>query len=376
MNHQTLNLSSQFDQSSAEGKFSWQFHKAEGRTQLSLLLPNLTRKWRGPSGVLVSYYVSLRMLEKKVFQQLLPQLPCIPSIISTIRHFKVKLTENERQLLTEINNRHCDHQFGFQEDFRNDFLVEASDLVQYLNFLSFCCQKVTQKCPLLADKCGFLTVETNLVAFVKVDDVLLIPLFYLEGETKAVQTRTVSGWDWLYLRFCGEYQGLRDELLTSSNGLCVSLPELKKLLPDQTLFNFFWPQTSHLRQPQPQPMCKKYEGLLQLIQDYPASSSDCAYRISSVAVSTQDLQCINFYPFQFNFVLVALPHFVAQLFPRHSDNQVGSALNSLGIVLYKGNTFQRKLMEISGWVENKQEIPLVSVIDILARFGDIKQLLY
>ena len=379
-NNPSLNLSSQFDQSSVEGKFTWLFHQAEDRTLPSLCLPHLMRVWRGPSGDLVRMrqYVSLKVLEKSVFQHLLPQLPCLPSIISTIQNFKVELTDNERKLLVEINNHHCDHQYGFQEDFRNDFLVEASDVHQYLNFLSFCCKKLTQKCPLLDDKCGFLhVVGTNFeVAFVKVEGDILLPLFYLEGDTESVQTRTVSGWDWLYLRFCGEYQGLRDELLLPSSGSrCVALSELKKLLPDKTLFRFFWPETNHLRQPQSQAKCEKYQGRLELIKDYP-TSNDSAYKIGSVAVSSKKLRSINFYPFQYNFVLVALPHLVSRLFPRHSDNQVGGVLNSLGIVIYRGNTSQRKLMEISGWAENNQEIPLVSVIDILAKFGDIKRLLY
>ena len=374
----SFNLTSQFDKTSVEGKFIWRDHQVEDRSLPSLRLPHLMREWQSPTGYL--YFVSLRMLEKAVFQHLLSQLPCHPSIIATIQHFKVKITENERKLLAEINHRHCEDEFGSQEDFRNDFLVEASDLRHYLNFLSFCCQKVSLKCPLLADKSGFLRVEeTNFeVTFVKVDGDLLIPLFYLEGETEAVQTRTVSGWDWLYLRFCGEYQGLRDELLPPSSGLCVALSDLKKLLPSQTLFSFFWPQTNHLRKPQPQlqpqPKCKKYEGSLQPIKDYP-KSEDSAYQISSIAVSTQELQCINFCPFQFNFVLVALPHFVSKLFPRHSDDQVGRVFNRLSIVIYKGNTCQRKLMETSGWVENNEEIPLVSVIDILAKFEDIKRLL-
>ena len=70
--------------------------------------------------------------------------------------------------------------------------------------------------------------------------------------------------------------------------------------------------------------------------------------------------------------LVALPHLVTQLFPRYSENQVGRVLNSLGIVLYKGNTYQRKLMETSGWGKINEDIPLMSVIDILARFRDIE----
>ena len=368
-----------FDQKSVEGKFSWLFLNAEDRTLPSLCLPQLTREWWAPT-VVRGNYLSLTMVERTMFQQqLLPQLPCLPSIISAIQNFKVELTDNERKLLTDINDHHCDHQFGFQEEFRNDFLVEASDLIHYLNFLLFCCTKVTVKSPLPADKCGFLrVVGTNFeVAFVVVEGVQFIPLFYLQGETGALQgrARAVSGWDWHYLRFCCEYQGIADYHLGTTTILCVSLGDLKQFLPDQMKFETFWPQTSYLRLPQPRSeMREKYQGSLQLIEDYPNSSYGAfAYKISSVAVSTESLQTINFYPFKFNFKLVALSHLVAQLFPSHSENQVGKVLHSLGIVRYKGNTCQRKVMETSGWGKKSEDIPLVSVIDILARFRDIKQ---
>ena len=359
-----------FDQKSVEGKFAWLFLNAEDRTLPSLLLPQLMREWWVPN-VVRGNYLSLAMVEKTMFQHLLPQLPRLPSIISTIQNFKVELTDNERKLLTDINDHHCDHQFGFQEDFRNDSLVEASDLVQYLNFISFCGNKVTLKSHLPADKCGFLrVVGTNFeVTFVVVEGVQFIPLFYLQGQTGALQARSVSGWDWHYLRFCCEYQGIADQHLGPTSILCVSLSDLIKFLPDQTYFETFWPTAHHLRLPQPK--CLKYEGELQLIEDY-QTLNDAAYQISSVAVSTEKLQSINFCPFQFNLKLVALSHLVTQLFPRYSDNQVGKVLNSLGIVLYKGNSFQRKLMETSGWGRNSEDIPLVSVIDIQARLRDIE----
>ena len=374
-----MNPNISFDQKSVEGKFAWLFLNAEDRTLPSLLLPQLFREWWVPN-VVRGKYLSLAMVEKTMFQHLLPQLPCLPSIISTIQNFKVELTDNERKLLTDINDHHCDHQFGFQEEFKNDFLVEASDLIHYLNFLIFCCQKVTGKSPLPADKSGFLrVVGTNFeVAFVVVEGVKFIPLFYLQGQTGALQVRAVSGWDWHYLRFCCEYQGIADYHLGPSTILCVALADLDQFLADQTVFETFWPETNHLRLPQPRSELsrEKYQGSLQLIEDYPKSSYGAfAYKIISVPVSTESLQTINFYPFQFNFKLVALSHLVTQLFPSHSENQVGKVLNSLGIVLYKGNTCQRKVMETSGWGKINEDIPLVSVIDILARFRDIKRLL-
>ena len=357
-----------FDQRSVEGKFAWLPLNAENR--ISLCLPHLMREWRAPTLVRL-YYVSITMVEKVMFQHLLPQLPCLPSIISAIQNFKVELTDSERKLLTDINGRHCDHQFGSQEDFRNDSLIEASDLIHYLNLLSFCGNKVTLKSSLPADKCGFLrVVGTNFeVAFVVVEGIQFIPLFYLQGETAALQAREVSGWDWHYLRFCCEYQGIADHFLGSTSILCVSLSDLIQFLPDQTFFETFWPSVHHLRLPQPK--CLKYEGALQLIEDYP-KLNDGAYQISSVAVSTEELHSINLCPFQFNLKLVALSHLVTQLFPRYSDNRIGKVLNSLGIVLYKGNSFQRKLMETSGWGRSSEDIPLVRVTDIQARLRDIE----
>ena len=373
-----VNPATPFDQKSVEGKFAWLFLNADDETLPSLCLPQLVRELRGPTVVRLNYYVSVQMVEMTVLQHLLPQLPCLPSIISAIQLFKVELTENEKKLLTDINRRHCDNQFGAQVDFRNDFLVEASDLIQYLNFLLFCCNKVRLKSLLSTDKSGFLrVVGTNFeVAFVVVEGIKFIPLFYLEGGTGAVQTRTVSGWDWLYLRFCCEYQGIRDDLLGPSTLLCVSISDLQKFLPGQTRFENFWPESNHLRLPQPRAELRreKYEGALKHIEDYPESNYGAyAYKINSVAVSTEELQCINLFPFQFNFKLVALSHLRARLFPGHSDNQVGRVLKRLGILLYKGNSCQRKVMETSGWGHYNEDIPLLSVIDILARFREIKR---
>ena len=131
--------------------------------------------------------------------------------------------------MIEINGKHCDLQFGSEEDFRNDFLIEASDMIQYLNFLLFCGNKVILKCPQPTDKCGFLRVIGTQFefAFVMLDGIPFIPLFYLQGQTAALQTRPVSGWDLLYLRFCCEYQGIREELLGTTSILCVPLSDLK-----------------------------------------------------------------------------------------------------------------------------------------------------
>ena len=53
--------------------------------------------------------------------------------ISNIYSFKV--TEAEAKLLFEINARHCDNNFGKNETFVRDFLVQSDELLQFLEFM-------------------------------------------------------------------------------------------------------------------------------------------------------------------------------------------------------------------------------------------------
>ena len=61
-----------FDQKSVEGKFSWLFLNAEDRTLPSLCLPQLMREWWVPT-LVRGNYLSLTMVERTMFQHLLPQ---------------------------------------------------------------------------------------------------------------------------------------------------------------------------------------------------------------------------------------------------------------------------------------------------------------
>ena len=53
---------------------------------------------------------------------------------------KVAASVNEIKLLADINENHCDCQYG--GTFSNECLVKDEDVVQYRHYLTFCCNKL------------------------------------------------------------------------------------------------------------------------------------------------------------------------------------------------------------------------------------------
>ena len=101
--------------------------------------------------------------------------------ISNIYSFKV--TEAEAKLLFEINARHCDNNFGKNETFVRDFLVQSDEFLSFYNFLSLCNDKMVLKKSNEHDKCGFLRIDGKSdVPYVVVDDIKFMPLFYFEAQ--------------------------------------------------------------------------------------------------------------------------------------------------------------------------------------------------
>ena len=163
---------------------------------------------------------------------------------------------------------------------------------------------------------------------------------------------------------------LREELVSGSSGICVAEDELfEKFLPTDTVLQVFWPNKNYL---QVTPEVEIYDGVLEAIRDHPPHPNDySAYKILQVPFSHDSLQGINFHPHHFAFVLVPLPQFVRKFCPGYSDRQVGRILKKLGLPVYKGNALQRELMT-TVWTEKYEELPLISVINLLSQYKIIQ----
>ena len=350
-----------FDQKSVEYKFSWLVLDMEGSGRVCL--PQLVRTL--PDSTPVNL-VSVKMLENVMVES--PGRNQLPSNVAAMPEwFKVPVSLNESKLLSDINKNHCEGQFGQLEQFRDDYLVRTTDVIQYCHYLTFCRDRINRQDQDGDFKCGFLTVsERHEMAFVVVDGSPHIPLFYLQDKPDRQTWILVSGWEWAYLRFCCATQRISPEFLSGSGVLCVDLSELIKLLPVTSTFRTFWPSNGHF---EPGKESDKYMGQLESIQDFqdvsmPVPSTEpYPYRIMEVPFSQKQIRCVNFYPHQFTLVMVPLTEFVKKLYPGHTENQVATVINSLRITIYRGNSHQREVLKTLGY----QEAPsLISVIQLLS----------
>ncbi|CAG5059102.1 unnamed protein product [Parnassius apollo] len=154
-------------------------------------------------------YVAVRMVEIKLLNKYLNYLHADIYSCTCIRSYYI--TEIEARLLNEINNRHCDGQFGREPFTQKDLVVRLSDAYEFYNFLDVCYNKLLRGTTNNKDKCGFIRInKESVVPYTVRDNQKFVPLFYFEGETDNLKLKAdqLKGWDLSYLKFCCKQRGL------------------------------------------------------------------------------------------------------------------------------------------------------------------------
>lgn len=188
-------------------------------------------------------YVAVRMVEIKLLNKYLNYLH--PDIYSCTYIRSYYITEIEARLLNEINNRHCDGQFGRDMFTPKDLVVRLSDAYEFYNFLDVCYNKLLRgNNNNNKDKCGFIRInKESVVPYTVRDGQKFVPLFYFEGETDNLKLKAdqLKGWDLSYLKFCCKVQGIRNELFASETCSVISLTDITSYFPPGTEFEEYWP---------------------------------------------------------------------------------------------------------------------------------------
>ncbi|KAK0177533.1 hypothetical protein PV328_001577 [Microctonus aethiopoides] len=190
-------------------------------------------------------YCAVRILEAKLLNKYLNYLHSDIYSCTCIKSYFI--TEYESKLLNEINNKHCENQFGKEPFTCKDLVVRLSDAKEFHAFLDVCYTKLTnhsvgggQK----SDKCGFIRInKESVVPYTVKDQLKYVPLFYFEGETDNLKLKAekLEGWDLSYLKFCCKVQGIRNELFASETCSVISLSDIKSYFPPGTGFEDYWP---------------------------------------------------------------------------------------------------------------------------------------
>ena len=224
--------SSELDFKSQLGQFGW---TTLGKEQIPFIFRNGEDQ-----------YCAVRMVETKLLNKYLQYLPQEVYSCTCIRSYFI--TEHESKLLNDINQKHCEMQFGKDLFTTKDLVVRKSDAGQFHKFLETCYKKLVLKAIDVNDRCGFFRINGDSVVPYTVKEVngspvQYVPLFYFEGETENLKQKaqTVEGWELSYLKFCCKVQGIRNELFASEKCQVVSLEDIKSHFPSNTDFQDWWP---------------------------------------------------------------------------------------------------------------------------------------
>ena len=197
----------------------------------------------------VDQYCAVRMVEIKLINKYVQFLP--PEVFSITCIKSYFMTENECKLFNEINQKHCDFQFGQELFTTKDVNVRTSDADQLCKFLEYCYKKLVLKVVDVdaSDRCGFFRINGDAVMPFTVKEVngtpiQYVPLFYFEGEIEKLEKKvqTVDNWELSYLKLCGKVQGIKDELFVGETCKVVSLEDIKSNFSPNTAFKVWWPR--------------------------------------------------------------------------------------------------------------------------------------
>ena len=363
------------DQLSSMGRFGW-------CEIAGIFLPVIFRSCN-------ETFLSVRMVEKALLGKLLLTLPREVFTCAVINSFKV--TEAECKLLNDINLVHCDSNFGKVKFSVEDLLVKKDDVAKLISFLDLCHRKMILKKSTEKDRCGFIRIGgTSDVPYTQVEGVKFLPSFYFEGELDTSKCVSLSGWDWAHLRFCCKVQGVKDELIVDDKCQAVDLQELRLYFAPGTTFAEYWPSKDFISRVPSKKMSRmgiwtkvitnhegyKFNGKLVLIKEFPLQqfSKDPPYKAMKCRIENKVIQCMNIRPYQYNEVMVTLPHMVEQLFSGNTEEQVGNMMLSQDTRLFKGNSGHLEVIKQEGWEDKYVNLPLVIVKDILSNIQSWKKL--
>ena len=183
-------------------------------------------------------------------------------------------------------------------------------------------------------------------------------------------------------------QGVKDSLLRGSSCLCLSEEDLKKEMLPETTFQEFWPQKDFLNKVTSNKTSKlgswtrlvltegrRYEGKLTPIKEFSVeagSNSEPPYKAELASIEGKKVKGVNSQPYAWADMVVSLPHLVEQIFPGHSDHQIGNILALQGVQLYRANSRQSDVIRGQGWLDKYDDLPLVRVGDLLAKLETVR----
>lgn len=182
------------------------------------------------------------MVESKLLSKYLNYLHADIYSCTCIHSFYI--TEAEARLLNEINNKHCEMQFGRETFTTKDLVVKLKDAHEFYTFLDVCYSKLLHNGIDGKEKCGFIRINNeSVVPYTVKNDNKFVPLFYFEGETDNLKLKAekLEDWDLAYLKFCCKVQGIRNELFASETCSVISLSDIKSYFPSGTVFEDYWP---------------------------------------------------------------------------------------------------------------------------------------
>lgn len=158
----------------------------------------------------------------------------IPSII---------MNPKERTLFDQINFLFCEGIFGANLKTRRDVMLRSEDVQHLYEFLSFCEYYATSETVIFSDKCGYVCTKKLKVPYVNIDNVMYVPLFFLDKITDEVIV-DIKGTDLWYLKFCCSVLGLCPGIYEADVCKSVRLfdfikhfPQANFYLPDLTIRN-------------------------------------------------------------------------------------------------------------------------------------------
>lgn len=187
-------------------------------------------------------YCAVRMVENKLLSKYLNYLHADIYSCTCIHSFYI--TEAEAKLLNEINNKHCEMQFGRESFTTKDLVVKLKDANEFYTFLDVCYSKLLHNGIDNKEKCGFIRINNeSVVPYTVKNKEKFVPLFYFEGETDNLKLKAekLENWDLAYLKFCCKVQGIRNELFASETCSVISLSDIKSYFPSGTMFEDYWP---------------------------------------------------------------------------------------------------------------------------------------
>lgn len=190
-------------------------------------------------------YVAWIIYENKILKRFTPILSKM--VLACITADLKLMSEAEAAMFNEINLKHCDGNLA-GHDFR--FVSEApmlslEDVKKSLKFF-LTCLNVVCLTKINNDLFGFLKISgENEVAFVWNNNTHLVPLFYFEGQSEYLDSKSINltdKWQVRYMRFCCMAQGVRQDYYDASPMKVVDFKYVRSLFPENTPVECSWPK--------------------------------------------------------------------------------------------------------------------------------------